>query len=161
MSDSPKAVTGPALAIVGAAALLGSTLLRWFSVLVAYPTDQFLYDFGVLALGRRTLHSYMLVGWAFEALTVLAGVAALVAAVYAGGLARPTQAAAALIGCGAGALALVVVASIAFEVADPRSDSAAIGSDLRLGPGAVAAALSAVLILAGGLLTRREVFDGR
>jgi hypothetical protein len=158
----PEAATGPVLAFVGALGLLGSTIPRWFSILVKYPTDQVLNEYGVLALDRGSLHSYSALGWPFEVLTVVAGIVALVTAIYSGVAAgRAKRAAAAVIACGAVALAVVVVASITFEIANPRSNGLALGSDLRLGPGAIAAALSAVVILVGGLLSRRAVtYDG-
>ncbi|HWI05305.1 MAG TPA: hypothetical protein VNT52_15985, partial [Acidimicrobiales bacterium] len=154
----PEAAAGPVLSFVGALGLLGSTIPRWFSVLVLYPTDQVLNDYGVLALNRGSLHSYIVLGWPFEVLTVLAGIVALVAATYSGvAVGRAKRAAVALIACGAVALGVVVIASITFEIANPRSEGLALGSDLRLGPGAIAAALCAVVILVGGLLTRRPV----
>lgn len=94
---------------------------------------------------------------------MLAGVVAFVAAAYGGvSVGRSQRAAVTLIACGAVALGVVVVASITFEIANP-GPAPVIGSDLRLGPGAMAAALSAVVILDGGLLTRRhgETFEDR
>lgn len=159
ISDYPQAVAGPALSIVGAVGLLGCILLRWFSVLIKYPTDQVLRDYGVFASGRRMpMHSYIVFGWSFELLTVIAGVVALLATVYGSEVAdRAKPAAVVVTACGAVALAVVVVASAAFEIANPRSDGLVLGSDLRLGPGAIVAALSAVFLFAGGLLTRRAV----
>ena len=155
-THQPEAAAGPVLSFVGALGLLGSTIPRWFSLLVKYPTDQVLRDYGVLALDRGSLHSYTVLGWPFEILTVLTGIVALVAAIYSGvAVGRAKRAAVALIGFGAVALGVVVVASITFELANPRSDGLVLGSDLRLGPGAIAAALSAVVILVGGLLIRR------
>lgn len=152
----PEAAAGPVLSFVGALGLLGSTIPRWFSILVKYPTDQVLRDYGVLALDRGSLHSYIVFGWSFEVLTVLAGIVALVTAIYSGVTLRQAErTAVALIACGAIALGVVVVASITFEIANPRSDGLVLGSDLRLGPGAIAAALSALVVLVGGLLTRR------
>lgn len=157
-THQPEAAVGPVLSFVGALGFLGSTIPRWFSLLVKYPTDQVLRDYGVLALDRGSLHSYTVLGWPFEALTVLTGIVALVAAIYSGvAVGRAKRAAVALIGCGAVALAVVVVASITFEIATSRSDGLVLGSDLRLGPGAIAAALSAVIIFVGGLLSRRPV----
>lgn len=158
ISESQRAVLGPALSIIGAVALLCSTLPRWFSVLIKYPTDQVLHDYGVFAFDRGSLHSYTVFGWAFEVLTLVAGVVALVAAGYAGGIAsRARPAAVAVITSGAVALAIVVVASLIFEIANPRSAGPVLGSDLRLGPGAIAAALSGVVIVVGGLLTHRTL----
>ena len=154
----PQAAAGPVLAFVGALGLLGSTIPRWFSILVKYPTDQVLREYGVLALDRGSLHSYTVFGWPFEVLTVLAGIVALVAATYSGAATgRGMRAPVALIACGAIACGVVAVASVIFEIANPRSDGLVLGSDLRLGPGAIAAAVSAVVILVGGLLTRRPV----
>lgn len=154
----PEAAAGPVLSFVGALGLLGSTIPRWFSVLVLYPTDQVLRDYGVLALDRGSLHSYTVLGWPFEILTVLAGIVALVVATFSAvAVGRARTAAVALIACGAAGLGVVVVAAITFEIANPRSDGQVLGSDLRLGPGAIAAALSAVVILVGGLLSRRPV----
>lgn len=117
-----------------------------------------LNDYGILAFDRGSLHSYVVVGWSFEVLTLIAGGVALVAAGFAGGFAnRARPAALTLIASGAVALAVAVVASLTFEIANPRSAGPVLGSDLRLGPGAIAAALSAVVVLAGGILTRRAV----
>ena len=158
VSDSPQAVAGRALSIVGSVALLGSTLFRWFSVLEEYPTDQVLNDYGVFASGRRiAMHTYIALGWSFEVLTVIAGLVALLATAYGSVEAdRAKPAAVVVAACGVVALVVVVVASLAFEIANPP-DALAIGSDLRLAPGAIAAALSAVCMLGGGLLTRRAV----
>lgn len=161
-SDSSRAVLGPALAIVGAVTLLCSTLPSWFSVLVKYPTDQILHDYGIFAFDRGSLHSYSAYGWSFEVLTLIAGIVALVAAGYAGGTAnRAGPAAVTVTACGAIALAVVAVASLTFEIANPRSDDLVLGSDLRLGPGAIAAAVAGVVIVAGGLLTRRALVGYR
>jgi hypothetical protein len=152
----PKAAAGPVLAFVGALGLLGSTIPRWYSVLVKYPSDQVLGDYGVLALDRGSLHSYTLFGWPFEVLTVLAGIVAVVAAIYSGvAVGQAKRAAVALIAFGDIALGVVVVATVTFEIANPRSDGPVLGSDLRVGPGAIAAAVSAVSIVVGGLLSRR------
>ena len=163
ISDSPQAVAGPALSIVGAVALLGSTLFRWFSVLIKYPTDQVLRDYGIFSSGRRIpMHSYIVFGWSFEVLTVIVGLVALLATGYGSVEAdRAKPAAVVVAACGAVALAVVVVAAVSFEIANPRSDGLVLGSDLRLAPGAIAAALSAVCMLAGGLLTRRAVIYQR
>lgn len=158
VSDSPQAVAGRALSIVGSVALLGSTVLRWFSVLEEYPTDQVLKDYGVFASGGRiAMHSYIALGWSFEVLTVIAGLVALLATAYGSAVAdRAKSAAVVVAACGVVALVVVVVASLAFGIANPPDDLA-LGSDLRLAPGAIAAALSGVCMLAGGLLTRRAV----
>lgn len=129
---------------------------RWFSVLEKYPTDQLRNEYGILALDRGSLHSYVALGWVFEIFTVLVAAVALLAAVYSsvamdGG--RPG--AGLLVVCGVVALATVVVASITFDVVASPS-TGVIGSDLRFGPGAFVAATSAVVILVGGLLTRRR-----
>jgi hypothetical protein len=154
----PEAAAGPVLALVGALGLLGSTIPRWFSILVEYPTDQVVRDYGVLAIDRGSLHSYIVLGWPFEALTLLVGIVALVVAAYSGvAVGRAMRAAVALIAVGAIALGVVVVATITFEIANPRSDHLVLGTDLRLGLGAIAAAGSAVVIVVGGLLTRRPV----
>ena len=98
----------------------------------------------------------------FEVLTVLAGIVALVAAIYSGAaMDRAKRAPVALIACGAIAFGVVAVASVTFEIANPRSDGLVLGSDLRLGPGAITAAVFAVVIVVGGLLTRRSVTIGR
>lgn len=154
----PEAAAGPVLAFVGALGVLGSTIPRWFSILVEYPTDQVLREYGILALDRGSLHSYTVFGWPFEVLTVLTGIVALVAAIYSGAaMDRAKRAPVALIACGAIAFGVVAVASVTFEIANPRSDGLVLGSDLRLGPGAITAAVFAVVIVVGGLLTRRSV----
>jgi fumarate reductase subunit C len=148
---------GSVLSIVGALALLGSTAPRWFSVLVKYPTDQVLRDYGILALDRGSLHSYVLVGWAFEVLAVVTGVGTMAVTLYGESVVGRAKAAAnVVIACGAVAFAVVVLATITFTVANPRSDGAVIGSDMRLGPGAVAAAVAAVVVVVGGVFSRRS-----
>ena len=155
----PTVAAGPLVSFVGAFCLFGAMFPRWFSVLVKYPTDQVLNDYGVLALERGSLHSYIGVGWLFEVLIPLTAAVALAAAIYCSvRIRKAPRISPVLVTCGAVALAVVTIASITFEVADPRSP-AVLGSDLRLGPGAIVAALSAVAILVGGVLVRLMLAD--
>ena len=63
--------------------LLGSTIARWFDVLVDYGVDQTLNDYRVLtAPDSGSLHDYIGVGFEFEVLIVLAGLVALVTVIF-------------------------------------------------------------------------------
>ena len=62
-----------------------------------------------------------------------------------------------MIASGVVALGVVVVATVTFEIANPRSDGFLIGSDSQMGPGAMVAALSAGVIIVGGVVIRRTV----
>jgi hypothetical protein len=149
---------GPVLCFVGAFALLASTVPRWFSVLIEYPGDQVRNDYGILALDRGSLHSYTAFGWAFELLIALAPIVAVLATLFGDVVDTSAKAAAnAVIASGMVALGVVVVATVTFEIANPRSDGFLIGSDSQLGPGAIAAALPAGVIIAGGVVIRRAV----
>lgn len=157
---SPATAAGPVASFVGALGLFGSIFPRWFSVLEKYPGDQVRNDYGILALDRGSLHSYVALGWVFEILTVSVAAVALLAAVYSSvAMDRGRPSAVPLVACGVVALAIVVVASITFDVVDSPS-TGVIGSDLRLGSGAFIAATSAVVILVGGLLTLRRQPSG-
>jgi hypothetical protein len=115
-------------------------------------------EYGILALDRGSLHSYTAFGWAFELLIGLAPVVAVLATLYGDVVDTRAKAAAnTVIASGVVALGVVVVATVTFEIANPRSDGFLIGSDSHLGPGAMAAALSAGVIIAGGVVIRRAV----
>lgn len=141
------------MAIVGSIGLLGSTITTWFSVLVEYPTDESLVRYKIFGPPYGSLHDYTVFGRAFEVLTVLAGVLALLAIVY-GSVVRHRIRAMANVLTASGAVAFMVVpiSWITFEIADPLGS--ATGGHVRLGPGSILAALSAGAILAGGVLLR-------
>ncbi|HJV08314.1 MAG TPA: hypothetical protein VJ653_01475 [Acidimicrobiales bacterium] len=144
-----------ALAAVGSVVLLASSAAGWFDVLVEYPTDQVRRHYGVLGLGRGSLHAYIGWGRLFEVATVLAAVGAVLAIGYAGVVVERARAAATvLVGCGAAALAALLGAWLTFEFADPPGT--AIGASVRLEPGGFVALLAGAGILAGGALLRRS-----
>lgn len=144
---------GTALAIAGSIGLLGSTIVTWFSVLVQYPTDESLVRYKVFGPPYGSLHDYTGFGRAFEVLTVLAGVLALLAVLYGSVVVHRMEAVTnVLIASGAVALVVVPISWVTFQVADPLGT--ATGGDVRLGPGAILAGLSGAAVLGGGLLVR-------
>jgi hypothetical protein len=154
LGDSHPEATG--LAIVGSVGLLGSTFVTWFAVLVQYPTDESLVRYGIFGPAYGSLHDYSAFGRAFEVLTVLAGIAALLAILYGTVAASRMDAVAnILMASGAVAFSVLVIAWITFEIADPLGN--ATGGDVRLGLGAVLAGLSAGGILGAGLFLRRDL----
>ncbi len=145
---------GTALAVAGSIGLLGSTFTHWFSVLVEYPMDESLVRYKIFGPGQRIrFHDYTAFGRAFEVLTVLAGVLALLAILYGSvSVARITAVGNVLTASGVVAVAVFLLSWITFETADPLGT--AIGGDARLALGGILAGLSAGAILAAGLLIR-------
>ena len=118
MDDSHPEAAG--LAIAGSVGLLGSTFATWFVVLVQYPTDESLKRYRIFGRAYGSLHDYSAFGRAFEVLTVLAGIASLLAILYGAVAAnRMDGVVNILTASGAVALAVLVLAWITFEIADP------------------------------------------
>ena len=150
-----RLLVGSAVASAGGLGLLVSLTLRWADLLVLYKTDQVRDYYAGYALAERLGGP----GGLITALVALAGLGAILAATVAEATVpeRIRRAAMVSVTCGAVAVVAVALGCVAvLAVGPPRSAGQNIGSDARAGLGVVVAAISAVVVLAGGLHTRRS-----